>query len=204
MKTKLRFLQWFMVLIFSAGTTAIMAQGPYPNTGNDAVCLNSTHNYGVINTTTSTYAWTITLASGGTINVTANNKISVLWETTGTYTLDVIETNLAGCSFQIASIQVVVNPLPIPALTGPSPVCMSSTGNVYSTDAGMTNYVWSIAGGVITSGGTTETPTVSWNGTGPYSISVNYNDANGCTAALSVNLPVTVNSLPTTSPIYHD
>ena len=76
-------------------------------------------------------------------------------------------------------------------LTGPTSVCLNSTGNVYTTDPGQANYVWSITGGTITSGGTStaNTATVTWTAAGAKSITVNYD---GATANV---LPVTVNPL---------
>ena len=65
-------------------------------------------------------------------------------------------------------------PLNVPVLTGATSVCLNSTGNVYTTDAGHTNYVWNVVGGSITSGGTlsSSTATVTWNTVGTQSISV--------------------------------
>jgi len=110
MKTKIQFLKWHVLLmiLYSAGGFESWAQGPYADTGNETVCLNSTHLYGVIDVPTSTYAWSITPAVGGTITSTGHNTISILWQTAGMYTLDVIETNNSGCSAPIASIQVTV------------------------------------------------------------------------------------------------
>lgn len=79
-----------------------------------------------------------------------------------------------------------------PLLTGPTSVCLNSTGNVYTTDQGMTSYVWTVTGGTITSGGnaTSYTCTVTWTSAGAKSISVTYLGAGATTT-----LPVTVNPL---------
>ena len=63
----------------------------------------------------------------------------------------------------------------------------------------MTNYIWSVsAGGTITAGGTTNsnTVTVTWNTAGAQTVSVNYTNGNGCTAAAPTVYNVTVNALP--------
>jgi len=73
------------------------------------------------------------------------------------------------------------------------------TGNIYTTEAGKSSYLWTVsAGGTITAGGGTgsNTVTVTWNTPGARSVSVNYTDGNGCTAAAPVVYPVTVNALP--------
>jgi hypothetical protein len=78
-----------------------------------------------------------------------------------------------------------VNPIPVPLLSGPTPVCNKSAGNTYTTDASMSNYLWTIpAGAEVTAGGTTSDNyvTITWNSTGIRTIKVNYTNAFGCTA----------------------
>ena len=70
----------------------------------------------------------------------------------------------------------------------------------------MTNYVWTVVGGTVTAGGTAtdNTITITWTSTGPQTVSVNYTNATGCTAAAPKVLTVTVNAKPVTSPITHN
>jgi uncharacterized protein YjdB len=114
-------------------------------------------------------------------------------------------TDINGCS---ANATVTVNALPTPTITFTvNPVCLGTIGVVYTTETGMTNYTWVVTGGLVIAGGTPtdNTVTVTWNiATGPYSVSVNYTNANGCSAAIPTVLPVTVTPLPATSPIYHN
>ena len=99
-----------------------------------------------------------------------------------------------------SALNITVNSSPITTLSGSTSVSTGSTGNVYTTEAGMNNYVWNVsAGGTITEGGTStsNTATVTWNTPGPQSISVNYANNNGCTAASAATYNVTVNPLLT-------
>lgn len=198
MKTKQNLARWGFFLFLTVNFLTGMAQGPYPNTGNQSVCLNSTQPYGVINTVGSTYAWSITPSIGGTITGNGNSSISVTWTTVGTYTLQVTETLASGCVGLPVTIVVTVDPLPVPTITGNTPVCQNSTGNVYTTQSGMTNYIWNVVGGTITSGGTgtNNTVTVTWTTVGIGTVSVNYTDANGCTATNPTIFNVTVHPLP--------
>jgi hypothetical protein len=77
-----------------------------------------------------------------------------------------------------------------PLLTGPADVCEGSAGNVYVTDANMTNYIWTVNGGVITAGGgtNTNTVTVTWPTAGNHSVTVTYN------STVTAGLPVTVHA----------
>lgn len=64
MKTKIRILKWVLVLVMFAGSAGAWAQ-PYLNQGNDVVCLNEIKHYAVINTSGSTYTWSIIPILGG-------------------------------------------------------------------------------------------------------------------------------------------
>ena len=60
----------------------------------------------------------------------------------------------------------------------------------------MTSYNWSVTGGTITAGTGTNAITVTWNTEGAQSVSVNYANANGCTAASATVYGVTLKSAP--------
>jgi gliding motility-associated-like protein len=94
---------------------------------------------------------------------------------------------------------VTVNPTTIPTLTGPDSLCAGSTGNIYSTEAGMLNYIWTVSsGGTITAGGTasSNTVTVTWNVAGPQQVMVLYTNSYGCKALNPTSYNVTVEPLP--------
>ena len=68
---------FLMLLVASVRTTA---QGPYPNTGDQTVCINSTQPYGVVFHAGSTYSWTVTPLNGGNGTIipgASENLISV-------------------------------------------------------------------------------------------------------------------------------
>ena len=145
------------------------------------------------------YQWNVT--SGGTITSgSGTNAITVTWNTAGTDTVKVNYANAGGCSAAApVNFPVTVNPNPQPTITGPASVCAGTPGNVYTTQAGMTNYQWSVsAGGTITAGGTgtSNSVTVKWNTAGAQSVSVNFTNSNGCTSQTATQFPVTVNPIP--------
>jgi hypothetical protein len=169
---------------------------PVPTiTGPANVCLNSTGNVYTTQTGMTGYTWNV---NGGIITAgTGTNAITVTWNTVGARTVSVNYTNGNGCTAATPTVyNVTVNPLPVPTITGPASVCVNSTGNVYTTQTGMTGYTWNVTGGTITAGTGTSSVTVTWNTTGTQTISVNYTNANGCTAATPGTLSVTVNAVP--------
>jgi len=166
-------------------------------TGNATVCLNSTGTY---NTEAGMAGYTWTVSADGTITSGANtNSITVTWASVGAQNVSVNYTNSNNCQASSATTyNVTIVPLPVPTITGAALACINTTENIYSTEAGMTGYVWAItSGGTITSGAGTNTITVKWNVLGNQSISVNYANANNCTASNESTYPVVVNALPT-------
>ncbi|MEI6681099.1 MAG: gliding motility-associated C-terminal domain-containing protein [Bacteroidota bacterium] len=175
---------------------------PVPSlTGPSVICTGASGNLYATDAGMSGYSWNIStggiVTAGGT---SSDNTVTVTWTIPGVQTVSVNYTNSSGCAALSATIfNVAVNPLPVPTLAGPSALCAGATGNIYTTEAGKTNYSWNIsAGGTITAGGTatSNTVAVTWNSPGSQSVSVTYTDANGCTAANPATFPVYVNPLP--------
>ena len=70
-----------------------------------------------------------------------------------------------------------------PTITGNATECQFS-GGFYSTQTGMTNYQWTVTGGVITSPPpNSSTISVQWNSSGNQTITVKYIDGTGCQTA---------------------
>lgn len=164
--------------------------------GPDIVCVNST---GKIYTTESgmnSYIWTI--SSGGTITSGGGtNTIIVDWGSEGSEMVSVYYTNNISCTPVAPTIlPVTVSTIPVASISGPQSACVFSTGNEYSTDIGMSNYIWLVsAGGVITEGNGTDKIKVSWNNEGDQNLSVSYTNLGGCLSQ-STNFDVTIHPNP--------
>lgn len=144
----------------------------------------------------SNYTWT-TSAGGTIISGTGTNTITVIWNISGNQMVNVNYVNGNGCTATSPTTQsITINPLPVPTISGPNTICNNSS-QTYSSESGMTGYIWNVsAGGIITGGSGTNMITVHWTVAGNQTISVNYSDANGCTAVNPVAYNVTVNGLP--------
>lgn len=123
--------------------------------------------------------------------------------TNGTY---YIKATLPGGCFDIKPVNVVVNPLPVPAITGPDPVCQSVNGSTstYSTPnvAGHT-YNWVVTGGTISTGQGTNQITVVWATPGNGTVTVTETiTATGCSA--NTVKTVVITPRPVTSVITHN
>ncbi|GHT71038.1 hypothetical protein FACS189455_1920 [Bacteroidia bacterium] len=95
----------------------------------------------------------------------------------------------AGCGEVTSNDAVVtINPLPTPSfVSGETTAAQGQAGMVYRTQAGMSDYIWSITGGNITSGGNTgggvDEATVTWGNGTSGSITVKYKSTLGCQGA---------------------
>ena len=172
---------------------------PVPTiTGPASVCVYSAGNVYTTQAGMTNYIWTV--SAGGTISAgTGTNAITVTWTASGAQTVSVIYTNSNGCTADPPTVyNVTVNPLPVPTINfyNNNP-CVGSTGNQFYTEAGMSNYVWTIsAGGQITAGQGTYNITVTWILPGLQTISVSYTNTNGCTAVTPGTYMCVVNPLP--------
>ena len=174
-------------------------------TGTQGVCVNSGGHVYTTQTGKNNYIWAVT---GGTITAgggPGDATCTVIWNTTGAQSVSVVYTDpVTLCTALVPTVlPVTVNPLPVPSfITGETLVCVGTTGKLYETQPGKSNYIWAITGGNMTAGGGTgnSNAIVTWNTTGPQAISVNYSDpVTQCTAAAPAVLPVQVAPLPVPS-----
>lgn len=128
------------------------------------------------------------------------NLVTVIWPTSGAKNVSVNYADpVTMCTAPVpASLGLTVNPLPVPAIFGPNPVCVNSTIQ-YTTDAGMSAYQWTVdpAFGTFTPDPVIpHAINVNWNATGTAAINVNYTSQEGCTAAAPTALQATIQFLP--------
>src|SRR5664280_2766089 len=186
----------------TSSTATLVTLLPVPTiAGPTPVCVGIAGNVYTTEAGMSNYTWVV--SAGGIITAgggVANNTVTVTWTTTGAKTITVNYNNLNGCTATSATTyNVTVDPLPVPTIAGPTPVCVGIAGNIYTTEAGMSNYTWVVsAGGTITAGGGTasNTVTVTWTTTGAKTVKVNYTNGNGCTATSATTYNVTIDPLP--------
>ncbi len=128
---------------------------PVPTiTGNTPLCVGAINQTYKTESGMTNYVWTVT---GGTVSgggTATSDIVTVDWTTAGSKTITVSYTNADGCTPAIPTTHtVIINPLPVPVISGSVSACINSTNNKYTTASGMTNYVWAVTGGSITGGG---------------------------------------------------
>ena len=155
------------------------------------VCVSSNI---TLSDATSGGTWSSSATGIATINASTGLVTGIA---DGTATISYIVTDANGCSTTVTQV-VNVHALPVPTLSGPNPICPGAV-DIYTTETGQSNYNWLVTGGTFTGAGTSSI-TVTWNLSGPYSISVNYANSNGCFAATSVTVTGNTGTVPTISP----
>ena len=171
-----------------------------------SVCAGSAITNVVITNTNSTVT-TSTLPAGLTFS---NNTISGTPTTAGTYAITITATSNQepACSAETATFNLTVKALPEPTLSDAT-IC-ASTSDInntltLTTEAGMSNYTWSVDGGTITEGTGTNTIKVQWAAAGEKNISITYTGTNGCegTNESSVTVYAAPNFTVTGDPANH-
>ena len=187
-------------------TPSISAVSP---TVSNSACANSTGNsYSTPFVTGHSYSWAIT---GGTITSGAStNAVTVTWGSAGTGTLVVTETDNSvspSCSAISTTYNVTINANPTPTVTNVSgtpagTACAGVSGYQYSTPsiAGYT-YSWTISGGTITSGSSSNQVTVQWGtgSTGTLSVTATNTNINPSCSGTSATYNVNLIAAPTPS-----
>jgi predicted nucleic acid-binding Zn-ribbon protein len=144
------------------------------------------------------YTWA---ATGGTILGRQDTSVvQVKWDcnpATAAH-LSVNYTNFNGCTASAATDStIVLATAPQPTISGE--VSAASGGYAaYMTEAGMTNYQWTVEGGKILSGQDAYYISVQWNyATAQGTLAVSYTNSNGCTVSSApADNTVTIEVLP--------
>ncbi len=180
-----------------ADTANCTAPVTAPFTGPRTVCTNSTQTYSVANTG-NTFLWVV---QGGTQMSGGNtNTITVKWGATGTTgVLIVIEQSACGSGIPAYDF-VTISPTTISSITGksyaPENTAVGNEETYFIDPQPGYTYSWSISGGTIVTGASTETVTVRWGAAGAGQVSASI--TNGCgtsTIVKPVNIYVVINSI---------
>ncbi len=153
-----------------------------------------------------TYGWN---TNDPGVSIYPNGKeVTASWPNAGTghLTLTVINNNTQCVSRR--TVEVVVDTVPVPQISGYASVCQNSTDfstavTLTTTPNNLNSYEWTYDGGTATAGASDNQKNVSWPAVGNHTVSVKVTDGNGC--SYRANKTVTVNTLPivdvTTTPV---
>ncbi len=141
------------------------------------------------------YNWTVSMG-GSIVSGQNKNTVVVAWNTSGAQTIAVSYKNAIGCTSKPKTVNVTVSPKPTPTITGADTICVDEV-TTYSTESGMSNYNWTIIGGVINSGLGTNTVNVRFTSSGEKYLKVNYDNTSGCSATIATTDTIFVKPITT-------
>ena len=148
-------------------------------------------------TAAGTYNWVLPSEySGSSTNNSININVSPL--ATGNQVISVFALNGSCQSVAASSFTTVINPTPSTptGLTGPSAICGSSTGNIYTVNFAAGNtYVWSAPVGFVVTGSTANTITYSTTPSAVSGIISVYANNGTCQSLSPATFSVTVSSV---------
>ena len=135
-----------------------MTLGALPSACEGATSANLNYSATTGNPNHYSIAYDGTAISAGFISVTnvnlGSSPVGLTVSSTapaGIYNAILTVTNSnTGCASADIPITVTINESPKPTISGPTNVCSGATGNIYTTEGGMSNYTWGVFGGVIT------------------------------------------------------
>ncbi|MBP6334456.1 MAG: gliding motility-associated C-terminal domain-containing protein, partial [Bacteroidia bacterium] len=167
-----------------------------PISGPITACESDTGIFYNVTPVSGNYSWTVL---GGTITSGQNTDvISINWDSSGTGTISVVDTNSFGCPGPVQNITVIINALPDTAssIYGPITVCENSVQSYYVIPNAGSTYEWICTGGVVLS----QTPSadmiqIQWGPSGSGSLSVLERNSSSC-AGPDTLIFITINPRP--------
>ncbi len=140
-----------------------------------------------------TYIWDFDNPSGVSSG-SSQGPYQITWDSSGIKTIS-LQVIANGCSSNVVTTQVLVNPTPTADFVVDPIVCSGQTATVTYTGTGTDGggYGWGFPGGVIITGGRRGPFEIRWDSVGVYGVTVTVTE-NGCT---SPGNEVFVNVLPT-------
>jgi hypothetical protein len=145
-----------------------------------------------------TYSWTLP-PGASVIGPSTGNSISVNFgAAAASGNISVVGMNGCGSSTNPSLLPVTTHARPVAGLSGSVSPNLNDVV-IYTSDAAMSNYQWTVsAGGQITAGGgnSDNTITIRWINGGSQTVGVNYENSDHCVALSPSVLNINVNELP--------
>jgi PKD repeat protein len=161
--------------------------------GPEAVCNNETSEYSTPGASNADdYSWNLSPADAG-ILVPDEDACTITWNASysGKAYLSVTGSNACGEGTPSAELEIAVNPVPAPVVSGLSLVCNDDESEYSTPFTSGSTYEWTVTGGSITTGAGTSQVTVLWGDPGYGAISVTETSSDNCQAT-SDELQVTI------------
>lgn len=175
------------------------------NAGNDtSICASVTS----VNLNGSIQVASGGIWSGGTGTYNPNNTTlntvytpSATEKSAGFANLVLTSTDNSGCTAVRDTVQITINPLPAPIISGDTVPCSGRTKS-YSVAAIASNtYLWTVSGGTISGSNTGNLVNITWGAAGSGSVTIKQTNTYGCEFTTIKNINILASPGPAT--LYH-
>jgi len=163
--------------------------------GPASVCNNDESTYNTSGAASAdTLIWALDPGNAGIITG-SGTEITVLWDGafSGSVNLSVFGQNICGDGAVSDPLEILVELVPIPAISGLSLVCDDDIAEYSTPETTGNSYEWDVTGGTITGGAGTYQVTVHWGSPGTGIITVSETNQYDCTS-LSEEFEVTIDN----------
>lgn len=161
--------------------------------GDESVCEDNIYTYSAENSDNLDHKW---IVEGGIIQGDDNSsEIDILWGESGNGAIKLIQTHQTTDCNDSASIDIIINPLPLPEIIGEDDVCENSEVTYQAPVYTNINYSWDAEGGNIIGSSEAQQISVLWDKAGQWSLRLVMTDSQ-TSCSDSVDIPITVNDLP--------
>jgi hypothetical protein len=150
--------------------------------GPESACNNESSDYNTSGAANADeYTWTLNPESAGNLDPVGEN-CTVSWSASysGKAYLSVTGTNACGDGLPSDELEISVNSIPVPAVSGQNLVCNDDEAEYTTAYNSGSTYDWAVTGGTITSGAGTSQVTVLWGYPGAGTVSVTETSADNC------------------------
>jgi gliding motility-associated-like protein len=154
--------------------------------GADTVCEYKTYTYSTPSLVGHSYQWQV---SGGSILAgSTGTSLQVKWNALGAGSVSLTLTNALSCDSTITS-SVLIQPTPVPDISGPDTVCALKVYSFSSTLQNNHTYHWSVIGGdtLFTN---QNNCSAYWNAPGTYAIQLQLVNTSGCDSIIQKQVVV--------------
>jgi hypothetical protein len=161
--------------------------------GSESVCASDTADYFTAGASDAEdYEWLLDPEQAGTL-FPDDDQVSVVWDETyhGMAYLSVYGMNDCGNGIPSDELEIAVNELPQPVVSGLDLVCNDDESEYSTPDNTGSSYDWVVTGGTIIYGAGTWQINVMWGNPGQGTVAVTETTAAGCEAT-SVTFEVTI------------
>ena len=161
-------------------------------TGAASACTPVTEVYHVTNAMNDNVSWTV---SGGVISGSStSDSVVVVWNSTGTGTVTITETNSLGCD-SVISMPVALSATPAISIAGLQNICGAVQATYAASPSTAVTFNWTISGGTIVNNNGSSVD-VQWTNIGSNSLTLIAANSSGC----DTTIIIPVNIYPQPSP----